>query len=192
MTADSCVSLVDSKTISVFITSNWEDESTTLNWWCTVPYNPLVSMVTERLADCYVYSVTGRLAALRVYSDTSSPSLWARLSPRSQSLQLLTRWGSIWLVSLCVVIIVSQLWLCVLKLNCKNFLLIDFVTIFTTAKNVASDIAEKLCDSVATKLEGKVISTFSGESAYTCLWSSQLEVTWPKVTSPTNESLCSL
>ena len=31
------------------------------------------------------------------------------------------------------------------------------------AKNVASDIAVKLCDSVATKLEGKVLSTFSGE-----------------------------
>ena len=32
-----------------------------------------------------------------------------------------------------------------------------------SAKNVASDIAVKLCDSVATKLEGKVLSTFSGE-----------------------------
>ncbi|EDO46043.1 predicted protein [Nematostella vectensis] len=31
-----------------------------------------------------------------------------------------------------------------------------------TSKNVAADISEKLCDSVATKLEGKVIGTFSG------------------------------
>lgn len=30
------------------------------------------------------------------------------------------------------------------------------------AKNVAADISEKLCDSVATKLEGKVLGTFSG------------------------------
>ena len=31
-------------------------------------------------------------------------------------------------------------------------------------KNVAAEIAEKLCDSVAAKLEGKVIGTFSGAS----------------------------
>eukprot|EP00794_Sanderia_malayensis_P011040 gene11040-12205_t len=30
------------------------------------------------------------------------------------------------------------------------------------SKNVASDIAEKLCDSVSTKLEGKVLGTFTG------------------------------
>ena len=30
-------------------------------------------------------------------------------------------------------------------------------------KNVASAIAEKLCDSVAAKLEGKVIGTFTGK-----------------------------
>ena len=35
-----------------------------------------------------------------------------------------------------------------------------------TAKNVAADISEKLCDSVATKLEGKVLGTFSGKSMY--------------------------
>ena len=33
-----------------------------------------------------------------------------------------------------------------------------------TAKNVAADISEKLCDSVATKLEGKVLGTFSGKT----------------------------
>ena len=32
-----------------------------------------------------------------------------------------------------------------------------------SAKNVAADISEKLCDSVATKLEGKVLGTFSGK-----------------------------
>lgn len=31
------------------------------------------------------------------------------------------------------------------------------------AKNVAAEISEKLCDSVATKLDGKIIGTFSGE-----------------------------
>ncbi len=36
---------------------------------------------------------------------------------------------------------------------------------FFTAKNVAADISEKLCDSVATKLEGKVLGTFSGKAA---------------------------
>ncbi len=30
-------------------------------------------------------------------------------------------------------------------------------------KNVAADIADKLCGSVATKLDGKVISNFTGE-----------------------------
>lgn len=35
-----------------------------------------------------------------------------------------------------------------------------------TAKNVAADISEKLCDSVATKLEGKVLGTFSGKRMY--------------------------
>lgn len=30
-------------------------------------------------------------------------------------------------------------------------------------KNVAADIADKLCNSVATKLDGKVISNFTGE-----------------------------
>ena len=40
-------------------------------------------------------------------------------------------------------------------------LIVIFFLLFA-AKNVASDIAVKLCDSVATKLEGKVLSTFSG------------------------------
>ena len=31
-------------------------------------------------------------------------------------------------------------------------------------KNVAADIADKLCTSVATKLEGKLISNFTGKS----------------------------
>ena len=39
------------------------------------------------------------------------------------------------------------------------------ITVFFTAKNVAADISEKLCDSVATKLEGKVLGTFSGKTA---------------------------
>lgn len=34
---------------------------------------------------------------------------------------------------------------------------------FISAKNVASDIAEKLCNSVATKLEGKVLGTFASK-----------------------------
>ena len=38
-----------------------------------------------------------------------------------------------------------------------------FVFVFK-AKNVAADISEKLCDSVATKLEGKVLGTFSGKT----------------------------
>jgi signal recognition particle receptor subunit alpha len=33
-----------------------------------------------------------------------------------------------------------------------------------TGKNVASEIAEKLCDSVAGKLEGRVLGTFQGLS----------------------------
>lgn len=35
-----------------------------------------------------------------------------------------------------------------------------------TAKNVAGDIAMKLCDSVGAKLEGKVLGTFSSKSRY--------------------------
>ena len=31
-------------------------------------------------------------------------------------------------------------------------------------KNVAADISEKLCESVATKLDGKVIGNFTGKS----------------------------
>lgn len=31
------------------------------------------------------------------------------------------------------------------------------------SKNVAADIADKLCQSVSTKLEGKVLGTFSGK-----------------------------
>ena len=34
---------------------------------------------------------------------------------------------------------------------------------YVTAKNVAADISEKLCGSVASKLEGKVLGTFSGK-----------------------------
>ena len=41
---------------------------------------------------------------------------------------------------------------------------ITFSASFSTAKNVAADISEKLCDSVATKLEGKVLGTFSGKT----------------------------
>ena len=33
-------------------------------------------------------------------------------------------------------------------------------------KNVAAEISEKLCESVAAKLEGKVIGTFRGEHHY--------------------------
>jgi signal recognition particle GTPase len=35
-------------------------------------------------------------------------------------------------------------------------------------KNVAIDIADKLCQSVSTKLEGRVLGTFSGESSCLC------------------------
>ena len=35
-------------------------------------------------------------------------------------------------------------------------------------KNVASDIVDKLCQSVAAKLDGKVIGTFSGEHLIEC------------------------
>ena len=35
--------------------------------------------------------------------------------------------------------------------------------ICVAAKNVAADIAAKLCESVATKLEGKVLGTFGSE-----------------------------
>ena len=34
---------------------------------------------------------------------------------------------------------------------------------FVTAKNVAADISEKLCDSVAAKLEGKTLGTFGSK-----------------------------
>ena len=44
------------------------------------------------------------------------------------------------------------------------------ITVFFTAKNVAADISEKLCDSVATKLEGKVLGTFSGKTAVQLCW----------------------
>lgn len=37
------------------------------------------------------------------------------------------------------------------------------MVIVSTGKNVASDIVDKLCQSVAAKLDGKVIGTFSGE-----------------------------
>ena len=42
--------------------------------------------------------------------------------------------------------------------------ILTFPACFFTAKNVAADISEKLCDSVATKLEGKVLGTFSGKT----------------------------
>lgn len=34
------------------------------------------------------------------------------------------------------------------------------------AKNVAADIADKLCESVSTRLVGKVLGTFSSESLH--------------------------
>ncbi len=37
-------------------------------------------------------------------------------------------------------------------------------------KNVAICIADKLCDSVASKLEGKVIGTFTGRSSWRALY----------------------
>lgn len=39
-------------------------------------------------------------------------------------------------------------------------LLIQPMYFYSTAKNVAQEIAEKVCDSVAKKLEGKVMGTF--------------------------------
>lgn len=36
-------------------------------------------------------------------------------------------------------------------------------------KNVAADIASQLCDSVAKKLEGKVMGTFTSKYIYYCL-----------------------
>ena len=37
------------------------------------------------------------------------------------------------------------------------------IIFFSKAKNVATDISEKLCQSVASKLEGKVLGTFTGK-----------------------------
>ena len=45
-----------------------------------------------------------------------------------------------------------------------------------TAKNVAADIAEKLCASVASKLEGKVLGTFSGRFFYFALINFPLKI----------------
>ena len=42
------------------------------------------------------------------------------------------------------------------------------VTCLFLAKNVAADISEKLCESVAAKLEGKVLGTF-GSKCDICL-----------------------
>lgn len=47
----------------------------------------------------------------------------------------------------------------------KDIFTLSLPPAFFTAKNVAADISEKLCDSVATKLEGKVLGTFSGKTA---------------------------
>lgn len=41
-----------------------------------------------------------------------------------------------------------------------------FAWLNSTGKNVAADIAEKLCNSVADKLEGKVIGTFDGRFTF--------------------------
>lgn len=43
-----------------------------------------------------------------------------------------------------------------------------------SAKNVASDIATKLCDSVAAKLEGRVLGTFSSKKYIVILHTCQL------------------
>lgn len=40
------------------------------------------------------------------------------------------------------------------------------ILICVAAKNVAADIAAKLCESVATKLEGKVLGTFGSEFCF--------------------------
>lgn len=45
-------------------------------------------------------------------------------------------------------------------------LLTSHMVLCFEAKNVAADIASQLCDSVARKLEGKVMGTFTSE--YTC------------------------
>ena len=52
----------------------------------------------------------------------------------------------------------------------NNFVTLTFPAFFFTAKNVAADISEKLCDSVATKLEGKVLGTFSGKITVQKTW----------------------
>lgn len=45
-------------------------------------------------------------------------------------------------------------------------------------KNVAIEIAEKLCNSVASKLDGKVVGTFTGEQRdlYRDIW--DLSISW--------------
>ena len=41
--------------------------------------------------------------------------------------------------------------------------IVCLIFVCVAAKNVAADIAAKLCESVATKLEGKVLGTFGSE-----------------------------
>ncbi len=41
--------------------------------------------------------------------------------------------------------------------------ILEKMTEHLIGKNVAADISKKLCESVAIKLEGKVISTFTGK-----------------------------
>ena len=41
----------------------------------------------------------------------------------------------------------------------------SFRCILVTGKNVAADIADKLCESIRTKLEGRVLGTFTSKSS---------------------------
>ena len=47
--------------------------------------------------------------------------------------------------------------------GCGLLIYLSLLISFIAAKNVAAEIADKLCASVAAKLEGKTIGTFSGE-----------------------------
>ena len=109
-----------------------------------------------------MYPNSKLLAVLSIYSNTTSGirvhALYDPYSPLLNtytSMEVKTSNSKPWKENQ-VAVWTSQNFTVFYKIQLKFF-------VYFSAKNVAADISEKLCDSVAAKLEGKVLGTFGSK-----------------------------
>lgn len=122
-----------------------------LSYFCTVLHEELLTSFVLLISAPKKVAVLG--ACLGCWRAWWGLRAW----PVRTWSQYWIRWGttsSVWYDTSLLLLIFCNVSKCIACYSCLSFLIL-------AAKNVAAEIASQLCDSVAKKLEGKVMGTFT-------------------------------